>query len=433
MSDQRSTEIIGTSVTSSSGHTITNMTVNCKGCFESAHLSQNFMLSRPFNDDMAVVDHSGVFSAFEEGCGNMPASLRDPGSEMDRLGFFPPPTVPELYQPPSPCCDTAPFLVSTEDTTGFDISESISIPEDSSCSCCSSIGRSEISSARFSSIGPSTASPADMSTGGTSPADIPKILACQCLNQALQLLKKVSGSLWASSTAPGREELWTRVSSIETQSQCIQAMLSENRQCLGAIDNILACPSTDKDSMLPGILCMVLLKILDRYSNMAWSRPRLSHRRSRDTAEVGSNMSGYLIMETGLMTSTLHLDTFISNEQGQTQHIHLDRGASQLSDDEEFGRAISHLVLGELHWAQRLVDKLMARLKCVDCYNASRPTQQSCRWENRQQTIPLPMEEHADPGLTSSFSAGTLEHMATDIQKRLTTLSSVILNQLRQS
>ncbi|KAL6819866.1 hypothetical protein V8C40DRAFT_281194 [Trichoderma camerunense] len=402
-----------------------------RGGFESAHLSLNFMLNGPFNDDMAAVDHSSVFSAFEGGCGNMSADLVAARSELDRLGVFRPSTVSEPYQPPTR--DIASLVIPIEDMTEFTpISESISIPDTSSCSCCSSTSRLETSPARFSSTGPSTAPSANISTGGVSPADIPESLACQCLDQALELLKNVSGSLRTSSTTPDGDESWTGFSSTETHPQWFKAMLSENRQCLGTMDHILACSSINEDSMLPGILCMILFKILERYSNMAWSRSLLSHSRSRDIAELGSNISGYLIVETGLMASNIHRDTFISSEQGQMKHIHLDGGISQHSDDEPFGRAIAHLVLGELHWVQRVVNNLVARLKCPDCHSASRPTHQSCGWESRQQTTPVPMEEPGDLGLTSSFSATTLEHMATDVQKRLTTLSSSIINELRR-
>ncbi|KAL6835824.1 hypothetical protein J3E69DRAFT_352325 [Trichoderma sp. SZMC 28015] len=446
MPDERDSERITDSVTFASGHshTLTNMITNCDGCFEFAHISQNFICNTPFSNGVAAVDHSSIFPEFEGGCGSM---LVDARSEMDRLGFFRPPTVPALYQPPPPSRDNTSLSMHIEDKTGFTpISESISILNTSSCSCCSSTGRPESSSARFSSTGPSTASIVSMSTGGTSPANIPQALTCQCLDQALQLLKTVSGSSRMSSSSSSSsasssvhshysndDESSTDFCETETEPQWLQAILSENRQCLGAMDNILACSSTAEDSMLPIFLCMILLKILDRYSNVAFSQSLLSHSHSHGIAELGSNMSGYLIVETGLVASTIHRHTLVSNEQGQMQHIHLDRGISQHSDSEHFGRAISHLILGELHWMQRVVNKLVARLKRSDRYNASRPTQQSCGWESRQQITPSPLEEHVDLDLASSFSARTLGHMATDIQKRLTTLSSSIINQLRQS
>ncbi|KAL7803994.1 hypothetical protein V8C43DRAFT_1772 [Trichoderma afarasin] len=453
--NERGADTIAASVSPAPGHTVTKMITNCGGCFESPHLSQNFMSNSPFNDNIGAVDDSSIFSALGEGYSNLSAGLVDARFEMDRLGFFPPSTTSEGCQQPSR--DIASLLIPIEDTTvSTPISESMSIPDASLCSCCSSTGRPEkTSSARFPSIGPSTASLADMSTGKMSPADIPQTFACQCLDQALLLLKRVSGSSRMSSSSSSihshysshSSQIVSRMSSItpdsdessndlcetEPQPQWLQAILSENRQYLGATDNILECSNTDEDSMLPGILCMILLKILDRYSNMVRSRPLLPHSPNHRVAELESNMSGYLIVETGLVASTIHRQTFMPNEQGQMQPIHLDCGTSRLSEDEYFGRATAHLALGELQWVQRVINKLVAKLKCSDCYNASRPTQQSNGWESRKQTVPLPMEEPADPGLTSSFSAGTLEHMTTDIQKRLTTLSSSIINQLRQS
>lgn len=454
MLDAQGAEIITASVTSALSHAVANMFTNCDGRYAPPHISQDSISSGPFNNDMAAGDYKSIFLTFEEDGGSMSARLVDAGSEMDRLGFFPPSTASEGYH--HPFRDIASLLMPTEDTTVFTpVSESMSIPDTSSCSCCSSTGRSNPSQARFSSTGPSTTSIADMPAGRMSPADILETSVCKCLDQALQLLKRVSGSsrlsLSSSSVHPHyssqSSQVVSRMSSItldddessndfcetEPQPQWLQAILSENRQYLGATDNILACSNTDEDSMLPGILCMILLNILDRYSNMVWSRPLLPHSPNHRVAELGSNMSGYLIVETGLVASTIHRQTFMPNEQGQMQPIHLDCGTSRLSDDEYFGRATAHLVLGELQWVQRVVNKLVAKLKCSDCYNASRPTQQSNEWESRKQTVPLPMEEPADPGLTSSFSAGTLEHITTDIQKRLTTLSSSIINQLRQS
>ncbi|KAL6790820.1 hypothetical protein J3E68DRAFT_438615 [Trichoderma sp. SZMC 28012] len=430
MLDAQGAEIITASVTSALGHAVANMFTNCDGRYVSPHLSQDFISNGPFNNAMAAGDYKSIFSAFEEDGGSMSAGLVDAGSEMDRLGLFPPSTVSEGYR--QPFRDIASLLMPIEGTTVFTpISESMSIPDTSSCSCCSSTGRLESSSVRFPSTGPSTASLADTSTGGTSPADIPETSVCQCLDQALQLLKRVISRM--SSITQDDDESSNDFFETEPQPQWLQAMLSENRQCLGVMDNILACSNTDEDSILPGILCMILLNILDRYSNVVWSRPLLPHSPNHGVAELGSNMSGYLIMETGLVASTMHRHTFISNLQGQMQHIHLDQGTSQHSDDQYFGRATAHLVLRELQWMQRVVNKMVARLKGLDYYNASRQTQRNCGWEGRQQTTPLPLEELADPGLTSSFSAGTLELMATDIQKRLATLSSSIINQLRQN
>lgn len=391
-----------------------------------------------FNNDTAAVDYSNIFSE-EESYDSLSTGLVDAGSEMDGLGFFGPSTVPEQYQPPSH--DIASDVMPIEDTTVFTpISESIGITDVSSCSCCSSTGRPESSSAYLSSAGHSTGSLAAISPGRTSPEDVSRILTCQCLDQALQLLKKVSGPLRMSSSVDSQysgqsSEVVSRTSSTtpdgdepssigfgesKTQPQWFEATLSQNRQCLGAMDTILACPATGEDSMLPMILCMIFLKILDRYSNMAWNQLLLYDSYSRDSAELGSNISGYLIMETGQVAPT-------------TLNPCFDRGTSQPSDDEYFGRATAHLVLGELHWVQRVLDQLVARLKCPDLDNASRPTQESGGWESRQQTTPLPMKEPADSGLKSSFSASTLEHMTTDVQDRLTMLSTSIIDQLRQS
>ncbi|KAL6690601.1 hypothetical protein J3F84DRAFT_405132 [Trichoderma pleuroticola] len=410
MPDERGVETLTPSVTSTPGHTVTNMITNCDDCFESAHLSQNFMSKGLFNDDTAA---------------------------MDRLGFLQHSPVSERYQPPFH--DIASILMPIEDTTGFTpISESLSMADASSCSCCSSTGRSDSSSARFSSIDHSTASLAAVSAEETSPADITETFTCQCLDQALQLLNKVVSG--ASSTTLDGDEPSAGFGETEAQPQWFHAVLSENRQYLGAMDSILACPDTDEDNMLPVILCMILLKMLDRYSNVAWNQPLISNSYSRDTAELGSNMSGYLIMETGPVASTIHRHTFITTDQEQMQHIHykdftttFDSGTSQPSDDEYLEHTTAHLVLGELHWVQRVLNQLVTRFESPDCYNANCSTQKSCGWESRQQPIPLPMEEPADPGPTSSFSAGTLGHMATDVQKRLTTLSTSIINQLHPS
>ncbi|PNP44482.1 hypothetical protein THARTR1_11020 [Trichoderma harzianum] len=456
---ERGVETSTASVTSVPGDTVTNMITNCDDCFESAHVSQNFMSKGLFNNETAAIDYSNIFSAFVEDRDSMSSGLVDTGSEMDRLGFFQHSPVSERYQ--LPFHDIASILMPIEDTTGFTpISESLSMADASSCSCCSSTGRSDSSSARFSSIDHSTVSLAAVSAEETSPADIPQTMTCQCLDQALQLLNKVSESSrtipWSVdshySNQPSQAVSQTRSttpdgdgSSVgfgvpETRSQWFHAVLSENREYLGAMDSILACPGTDEDNMLPTILCMILLKMLDRYSNVAGSCLLLSDNRSRDIAELGSNMSGYLIVETGPVASTIHRHTFITTEQEQMQHINykdfttsFDRGTSQSSNGEYLEHTTAHLVLGELHWVQRLLNQLVTRFESPDCYNANCSTQQSCGWERRQQPIPLPMEEPADPGLTSSFSAGTLGHMATNVQKRLTTLSTSIINQLHPS
>ncbi|KAL7955596.1 hypothetical protein V8C34DRAFT_327020 [Trichoderma compactum] len=348
MSDERGAETITASVTSTPSHAVTNMITNCDDYFESAHLSQNFMSRGLFNNDTAA---------------------------MDILGFFLSSTVSKLYQTYSHDIDS--HLMPIKETTGFDlISGSTSLEF----------------SARFSSTDHSTASLAAMSTGGTSPEDIPETITCQWLDQDLQLLKRVVSPM-PSTTLDGNQPSAV-FSMTETQPRRLEATLSENRQCLGAMDNILAGSAIGEDGTLPIILCMILLRILDRCSTVAWNQPPPSH---SDIAELGSNMSGYLIMETSLVASTILTTSF-------------DRGTSQHSNDEYFGRATAHLILGELHWVQRVLNQL------------------SCDRESRQQMIPLPIEEPADPGLTSSFSAGTLEHMATDVQNRLTMFSTSIID-----
>ncbi|KAL7783879.1 hypothetical protein V8C37DRAFT_26580 [Trichoderma ceciliae] len=461
MVDMRGTAPMSTSLTSVASHTGVNMMTSSTSCLDHPVLSRSFMSNSLADDDMATIDPLSIFSAFEETSGSLSADLVDVGSEMDGLDFLRTSGVSNrIHSSPR---DIASLLMPVEDMTELTtVSDPIRAADTSMCGCScssSSSSRSGLSSSFFSSAGQMATSLAAMSTRRTRPATASDTLTCQCLDRALHLLKKVSGSSSLSSSSHSSSSSQsscavTRVSSaspdenqssaafgvIETQSRWFQVALTENKQCLGAMDNILMCSGTDEDRMLLLVLCMALLKILDRYSNVAWSRLPPSRTRNRGTVELGVNMGDHMGTEAGMLASSMSRSTSILSDQDQMLNVRrkrlatgFDIGPSQHSDDDDSGRATAQLVLGELHRVQRVVNQLLPKLKGPNSYDTDQESQQVRGWCNQQQTATLPMDEGADLGQASPFSASTLEQMAGDVRKSLSNLSASIIHRLRQS
>ncbi|KAL6694323.1 hypothetical protein J3F84DRAFT_400850 [Trichoderma pleuroticola] len=454
LADMRVTAPMTNSLTSTASHSGVSMMATSGSCLDHPALSRRFMPNGLSDDDMATIDPLSIFSAFEEASTNLAASVVDVGAEMDGLDFLRPSGVSDRIR--APPRDIASLLMPAEGLAP--ILEPIRPADTSLCSSRSSSSRSGLSSALFSA-GQVNASLTAISTRRTSPAATSDALACQCLDRALHLLKKVSGSSSSSSpsslhsssssqssramtcvsASPDGNESLASFGGMETQPRWSQVALMENRQCLGAMDNILMCLGADEDRMLLLVLCMILLKILDRYSNVAWSRSRPSRGHSCSSSDLKVNMSDYIGADASMLGSTISRATSILGDQDQMGNgryrrlaISFDLGPSQRNDDDDFGRATAQLVLGELHRVQRVVNQLLPKLKGSRFCNTERQNQQLGGWGGRQQAGALPMEG-LDFSPASPFSATLLEHMGSDVRKSLSTLSASIIQRLRQS
>lgn len=262
-----------------------------------------------------------------------------------------------------------------------------------------------------SSVGPIssssrvTAFEADLEALATGKSEVTiaaKKSSCGCLTQSLDLLKMLSAQPGSQTGMPASE--LQEVSNAITYGSC-HSVLTENKQSIEAVSEMLTCPSCAGDSFLLAVLSMTVLKILERYATAARAQPSGS-KAGASEAEKASRLANSILASS------------------KDQMVALSR---TYNTPRNRGRKAAQLVLSELHRVQRVVNQLSPRLK--------RPREAERRGAEPglelwgRQNVSMGYER----GPAAPFSATTLGQMESDVRKSLSALSSEIINGLRQS
>ncbi|OBT69657.1 hypothetical protein VE03_00979 [Pseudogymnoascus sp. 23342-1-I1] len=243
-------------------------------------------------------------------------------------------------------------------------------------------------------------------TGKTSMTDITDTSPCGCLMQALDLLKKLSsGSISPRSAFPSPDaaEVQRTVNYGSAQN-----VILENKQSMEAVSSKLACSSCIDDSFLLTVLSMIVLKVLERYAAVAQSHP---HKTGNSEAEADK-------------PTRLSINIISSGDDWMRVPTHT-HGAL-FDDSGSGGRAASQLVLRELHRVQRLVNQLSPKLKGPKEREGQNIVPKQRHW-GRPRVV-----GDGDRMASTPILAGTLDQMERDVRKSLSTLSTEIINGLRQ-
>ncbi|KAH8701044.1 aflatoxin regulatory protein-domain-containing protein [Talaromyces proteolyticus] len=233
---------------------------------------------------------------------------------------------------------------------------------------------------------------------------------CRCMIQVLELMSKLflpeSPISASSSTRPGDDRtLSTSTAQSSSNNISTQTLIAQNKQSIESINNILQCQCTETGYRIT-LLSMIVFKILERYALAARQQPR----------EASFEVIG------SVFSTTLSDSRRKSSAANDQMEPYIDYSKS--SDDESTRRMTAQLILSELHRVQGLVNKLTQRL------NARETLGKNSGFERNYSQI-MPSKDGGKD--ISGFSAATLDKMKTDLRKCLATLSSEIINTLRQS
>lgn len=242
-------------------------------------------------------------------------------------------------------------------------------------------------------------------TGKTSVADVNEISPCVCLMEALDLLKKLCSGL-ASSRAGFSSPDATEMPTIVNYGSA-QALVLENKQSMEAVNRKLLCSSCVDDSFLLAVLSLIVLKVLERYAAVAQAQPQKT---SKSETEVDRS-AGPSINDISGSEEQMRVPS--NSRDGPYNH--------NIS-----GRTASQLVLSELYRVQRLVNLISPKLKGPK--------------EREDQTIAPKLRYWGRPRIagdgdrisSAPVLASTLDQMERDVRKSLSTLSTELINGLRQ-
>ena len=227
--------------------------------------------------------------------------------------------------------------------------------------------------------------------------------SCGCLTQSLDLLKTLSAEIGSQPSLSGSEYQEVLVTLTDGS---FYSILTENKQSIEAVSEMLSCTSCAGDNFLLAVLSMTVLKILERYA--AAARAQSSGAPTSDS-EPGK-------------TSKL-ANSILASSKDQMMVL-----SRTYNTPRSRGRKAAQLVLSELHRVQRLVNQLSPRLKRSKYEaEAQRTEPELGLWGYQSMTW------CCDRGPAGPFSATTLDQMESDVRNSLSALSAEIINGLRQS
>lgn len=241
-----------------------------------------------------------------------------------------------------------------------------------------------------------------LATGKSEVTRAAKKSPCGCLAQSLDLMKMLSAQP-TSQTGPPSSESQEVPSALSHGFS--HSVLTENKQSIEAVSEILTCPSCAGDSFLLAVLSMIVLKILERYATAARGQPTEA-KSTASEAEKASRLANSILASS------------------KDQMVVLSR---TYNAPRNRGRKAAQIVLSELHRVQRLVNQLSPRLK-RSREGEGRGAEPALEFWGRQN-----MSMGYERGPSAPFSATTLGQMDSDVRKSLSALSSEIINGLRQS
>jgi hypothetical protein len=210
---------------------------------------------------------------------------------------------------------------------------------------------------------------------------------CNCLTTALGLLSK-SNSSPDNSFGP-----------VKRPFSPTESLISENESVAVSVDNILQC-SYAQDSQILILLALVVSKVLDRYLR---------------AARVAPALHGAIPPQSPRSSSAL----------AQKQY-HQSGMAKAYVQGEDSGRTAGQLVLGELHRALKLVNRLTARLNERGTF-CTTPD-----WMRGLGSAGL-SQKGFDENSMVSFSSIMLDQLGTDLRGQLKSVVATITGMLQDA
>ncbi|KAL5344601.1 hypothetical protein ACLOAV_010293 [Pseudogymnoascus australis] len=229
-------------------------------------------------------------------------------------------------------------------------------------------------------------------TRKTSINDITDTSPCECLMQALDLLRKLSSGSSSPRTAfpsPDTTEVRRTV-----YSGSAQIVILENKQIVEAVGSDLACSSCADDSFLLMVLSMIVLKVLERYASVAQAQP---HKTGKSEAEADK-------------PARLSINISSGGDDWMSVPSHAHSGSY---DGSGSGRMAFQLVLSELHRVQRLVNQLSPKLKGPKERGDQNEAPKLRFWGRSR------VARDCDRMAMTAILAGTLDQMEKDVRKSL--------------
>ena len=231
---------------------------------------------------------------------------------------------------------------------------------------------------------------------------------CGCLLQGLDLLKALSStqSTPHATSSGGTPEPSMGVDANSTlgihssgNHGPARAVLAKNKQSIEAVNKMLACVSCAGDSFLLTVSSMIVLKVLERYAAAA-----------RGPVAVGE-------MDLGRVANMMMANS--AYPVGQR-------------DDQGLERKSAQVVLSELHRVQKVVNQLSPKLKAPNDEEGGGMGVGLDFWGQGSHLIMVGAGSKRDT-VPASFSTDTLDRLEKDVRKSLSSLSSDIIEVLRQS
>jgi hypothetical protein len=235
-----------------------------------------------------------------------------------------------------------------------------------------------------------------LSTNGTSAGDALDP-ACACLTQALNLMSKLSSTKSPAFTRSSSPNGATATPS--TGDSLPQTVVTENKEIIEAVSNMLQCPHPE-DVCLLALISMIIFKMLGRYAAAA--------RHQLWEAIEGDDRPG----------------------SGDSSREHRQNLSNHHPGDKDLRRLAAQLILGELYRVQQLVKQLSPRLSAhggkVTCRDGDPTDEKSARGGTRARS------PQCDEVTVASLSATTLGQIEVDLRRCLSTVSTDIISLLRQ-
>ncbi|ESZ98975.1 putative C6 transcription factor (AflR) [Sclerotinia borealis F-4128] len=228
--------------------------------------------------------------------------------------------------------------------------------------------------------------------------------SCPCLIQALDIMKKILSNTIPGSAQSSSREHDTNMSDVDSscavEVPSAQNVVLENKQTIDVLTTMLQC-SCGGDGYLLMVMSMIVFRILGRYAAAALKPP--------EEDGEGSERSS-------VSTSTKE---------------HKRRPSNYDPNDEGPRRMAAQSILRELHRVLRLINELSLKLQAHGRESTGSDNQgilvkKSSTWESQASTL----SDHLIKA--APFSAVRFAQLELDMRKCLETLSSEIINMLRQ-
>lgn len=247
---------------------------------------------------------------------------------------------------------------------------------------------------------------------------------CECSTQAAALVKQyLTDPSVMSSPSSGTS----------TPTTQIQPIIFQNKQAIETIEAVLQC-SCSRDCYLLVMLSMILLKVMDSYAEASNNKHTAFGRITVNTR--ANDIGGDDVDERGSTSSDQHkslgrlrpLQTPSPASYGHKKHSPI--SFSSGSENVGSARSSMHMVLGELHRPQRLVNQLSERLKAEETKGSGCDTSSSHRESGLDKCSILGGGAH--PCSSFLFSDSLLRQLGLDLRRRLQNISQEIRQALKR-